>query len=240
LVWGEWQRRASSIQDDVIRDTHAAPSPWTALLRNRSLWLLTISYGCIGYVEYLLFYWSEHYFNRVLQFSVDHSRLAAMILTLTMGVSMPLGGWLSDRLLRRFGYRGSRARVAVAGITACGLLLALGTILSSGPGIVACFALALGGAGIAEAPSWATAIDLGGVRGGSSAAIVNTGGNGVGLLAPVVTPLVAAWLTSSLGAEAAWAWGMRLASVICLFGAGLWIWIDAGERSHVLPISAGS
>ena len=163
-----------------------------------------------------------------------------MILTITMGVCMALGGWVSDRLLMRFGYRGSRALVAVVGIIACGTLLALGTVLTWGPGIVACFALALGGAGIAEGPSWATAIDLGGLRGGSSAAIVNTGGNGVGLLAPVVTPLVSAWLTSSVGAEEAWAWGLRLGGLICLFGAGLWIWIDAGERSHARPINAGS
>ncbi len=209
----------------------AAYPTWAALLRNRSLWFLTISYGCIGYVEYLLFYWSEHYFNHVLNFSRDNSRLASMILTLTMAVCLPFGGWLSDRLLRRFGYRGSRALVAVAGMTACGLLLTLGTVIDWGPGIVVCLALALGGAGIAEAPSWATGIDLGGVRGGSSAAIVNTGGNGVGLLAPVVTPLVIAWLTSSLGAQEAWAWGMRIGSLICLCGAGLWIWIDAGERS---------
>jgi sugar phosphate permease len=246
VLWAWYGRNdpsANAIQKPSVQHepgAGSAPYAWTALLRNRSLWLLTISYGCVNYVEYLLFYWSEHYFNSVLHFSVDDSRLASMILTITMGVCLPLGGWLSDRLLTRFGYRGSRALVAVAGMAACGLLLALGTMLGSGLMIVACLALALGGAGIAEGPSWATAIDLGGARGGSSAAIVNTGGNGVGLLAPAVTPLVSAWLTSSLGAEAAWAWGMRLGSMICLFGACLWIWIDAGERCHDLPISAKS
>jgi sugar phosphate permease len=233
------QRFASSTQASSIAPARAADSTWAALLRNRSLWFLTVSYGCIGYVEYLLFYWSEYYFNQVLRFSTEWSRLASMILTLTMAVCMPLGGWLSDRLLRLAGYRGSRALVAVTGIVACGLLLIAGTVISWGPGIVACFALALGGVGIAEGPSWATAIDLGDVRGGTSAAIVNTGGNGVGLLAPLVTPLVGTWLTDSLGKEAGWAWGLRLGSLVCLLGASLWIWIDAGERRHGLPPSRG-
>jgi MFS family permease len=87
-------------------------------------------------VEYLLFYWSEYYFNQVLRFSTEWSRIASMILTLTMGVCMPLGGWLSDRLLRLAGYRGSRALVAVTGIVACGLLLMAGTVISWGPGAV--------------------------------------------------------------------------------------------------------
>jgi hypothetical protein len=37
-------------------------------------------------------------------------------------------------------------------------------------------------------------------------------------------------LTPRLGRGLAWAWGLRLGCLICLLGAGLWLWIDAGER----------
>ncbi len=231
--------RGISAENNKTPQTAAPAAAGRALLRNRSMWFLTVSYGCIGYVEYLLFYWSEYYFNNILHFSPNQSRVASMILTLTMGVCMPLGGWLSDRLLSLVGYRGSRTLVAVIGMAACGLLLNAGTFITWGPGIVICFALALGGVGIAEGPSWATAIDLGGKRGATSAAIVNTGGNGVGLLAPVLTPWVGAWLTDSLGKEAGWAWGLRLGSLVCLLGTLTWFWIDPAERGPAPDASSG-
>src|SRR5262249_52297129 len=48
---------------DAGRPDGMAPtsSAGRAVLRNRSLWLLTASYAAVGYVEYLVFYWSEYY-----------------------------------------------------------------------------------------------------------------------------------------------------------------------------------
>ena len=37
------------------------------LFRNRSLVLLTLSYGAYSYVQYLYFYWIEYYFGKVLK-----------------------------------------------------------------------------------------------------------------------------------------------------------------------------
>src|SRR5262249_9812931 len=45
----------------------AAAANWLGLLRNRSLVLITLSYGAIGYFEYLFFYWMTYYFSKVLQ-----------------------------------------------------------------------------------------------------------------------------------------------------------------------------
>jgi sugar phosphate permease len=204
---------------------------WRSILTNRSLWLLTFSYATIGYVEYLVFYWSEFYFDKVLKFGTQTSRLAAMIPPLTMAVCMPLGGWLADSLMGRVGYRRARAGVALLGISGCAALLFAGTVTASAVRIVTCFALALGFIGLTEAPAWATAIDLGGRRGGgTTAAIANTGGNGGGFLAPVVTPWVGGLLAPALGDQVAWAWSIRLGSLVCILGAVLWFWIDPAER----------
>src|SRR5207244_3216025 len=37
------------------------------LLANRSLVLLTLSYAAVGYFQYLFFYWSQQYFDKVLE-----------------------------------------------------------------------------------------------------------------------------------------------------------------------------
>lgn len=195
---------------------------WYALLRNRSLLLLTGSYAALGYFQYLFFYWMQYYFQEVLHYDSQESRLYATIPNLAMAAAMFVGGGLSDRLLPRFGVRVSRAAVPGLGLLASALLLLLGTAAESPIWIVTYFALAMGAAGLGEGVFWTTAIELGGRRGGTSAAIFNTGGNIGGLLAPVVTP----WFASYFG----WQWGLALASGICLIGAALWIWIDPQEQ----------
>ena len=84
--------------------------------------------------------------------------------------------------------------------------------------IVVCFTAALGTLGLCEASFWTVAIRLGRERGGTSAAIMNTGGNGIGLLAPMVTP----WLGTHLG----WGWGLGVGATIGALGALCWCWID--------------
>ena len=75
---------------------------------------------------------------------------------------------------------------------------------------------------MSEGPFWASAIELGGRRGGSSAALFNTGGNAGGLLAPIITP----WVGEQLG----WGYAVALGGLICLAGVVLWFWIDLDER----------
>jgi dipeptide/tripeptide permease len=78
--------------------------------------------------------------------------------------------------------------------------------------------------GMIEGPSWTTAVELGGQRGGTAAGLMNTGGNAGGLLAPVVTPQLSLWF--------GWQVGMGLAALVALIGALLWLGIDARTRGR--------
>jgi ACS family glucarate transporter-like MFS transporter len=139
-----------------------------------------------------------------------------------MGIGMAGGGWLSDRLVQAYGYRWGRIAVPVGGMLAGAVFLVLGVFATDPAWIVALFALALGAIGATEGPFWMTALELGGRRGGTSAGICNTGGNAGGLLAPILTPLVAQHF--------GWPWGIVLGSAVCLAGVSLWLWIDPRER----------
>jgi MFS family permease len=195
---------------------------WLVLLGNRSLVLLTISYAAIGYFEYLFYFWIHHYFKKELKLE-EEARLYATIVNLAMAVGMFLGGWLADRLVRAYGYRKGRTIVPVSGMLASAVLLLLGILATEPFWIVLWLSLSLAAAGATEGPFWATAIELGGRKGGTSAGIFNTGGNVGGNLAPFVTPAVGQWL--------GWEWGIGLGSVVCLAGVTLWIWIDPARRS---------
>jgi MFS family permease len=195
---------------------------WHLVWRNRSLVLLTISYAAVGYFEYLFFFWMEYYFRDVLHLEETQSRVYAGIPPLAMAVGMVAGGWVSDRLQRSHGYRLGRALVPAGGMLASAGLLYLGVLAEDPRWIVTWFALALGAVGASEGPFWATAVELGGRRGGTAAGVCNTGGNLGGILAPVLTP----WLSEGFG----WGTGISVGSAVCLLGAGLWCWIDPAER----------
>lgn len=202
--------------------TTAERGRWVLLLRNRSLICLTLSYAAVGYFEYLFFFWMDYYFKDQLELPDEVRRTYAGIPFLAMAFGMACGGWVSDRLVRAFGYRTGRAIVPVGGMLAGAAFLLLGIAVKQPEWIVACFAVALTAVGSVEAPTWTTAQELGGRRGGMAAGLCNTGGNAGGLVAPVLTPLVAA----SFG----WATAIALGSAVCLAGVVLWLWIDPRER----------
>jgi MFS family permease len=197
---------------------------WLPLLRNRSLVLLTCSYAAVGYVEYLFFFWVQRYFGKELHFDKTGSRLASSVVMLGTAAGMIFGGGVADRLLRAHGYRLGRAIVPVTGLLLGAILVFAGLVVREPWAIVGCFTLALAAVGATEGPCWATAVELGGRHGGTSAGIFNTGGNIIGLLAPVVTP----WVAEDLGLG--WFWAILLASFIAVAGAVLWLGIDPQER----------
>lgn len=204
----------------------ARPERWTILLRNRSLVLLTFSYAALSYFQYMFFYWMHYYFDSVLNLGKEDSRFYASLPTLAMAVTMPLGGWLSDFGLRRWGAVVGRKLMPAAGMALSAVFLGAGLIPGQSAGmIVAWFTLAMGALGLSEGPFWLTAVALGGRRGGTAAAILNTGGNGIGLFAPVLTPALSAYL--------GWQWGIGLGGGVCLLGALCWWGVDATKADAV-------
>lgn len=212
----------------------AMKTSWREFFRNRSLFLITASYVSIGYFQYLLFYWIEKYFRDVAMFTPSQSQNYSTIATLSMVVTMPLGGLVSDRLSMRMGRGLARKTVVMSGMSAASLFLVLATLSTSALPMVAFFTLALGSLGLVEGPFWTTAVDLGGRLGGTSAAIFNTGGNIGGIVAPVLSP----WLGENYG----WQWSMGLGSLICFAGVIFWIWIAPPENepdTRGIPVADG-
>ncbi len=193
------------------------------LARHKNLILLTISYASIGYFQYLFFYWAHYYFSEELKLGEEASRFYAGIPPLAMAVGMPLGGWLSDRIHEWFGWRVARAGLVFVAMSVSAVLLWVGVRADEPLVVVAWLSAALGVLGMAEGPFWATAVEIGGRRGGLSAGIFNTGGNIGGMIAPVATPVVSAM------AGGGWQTAISVASVVCLVGACCWIWIDDGR-----------
>jgi ACS family glucarate transporter-like MFS transporter len=222
LLWHAWARDYPA--GKAPRPHIHAPgrfAAWGRLLRDRNMVLLTLSYFCLNYFEYIFFYWTYYYFGEIRHLGQRQSAAAVTVLMLTMMVMTPLGGWISDGLVSRYGVKKGRRIVPFFGMTLSAVLLYAG---AGGFGVVATVALlslAFGFSATAEGPCWAAAIDVGGSQSGAAGGIMNTGGNAGGLLAPTITPLLA----SHFG----WAWGLYFGSFVVMLGVVAWFFIDAGH-----------
>jgi MFS transporter, ACS family, D-galactonate transporter len=210
--------------------TRATFSEVLALFRNRSLVLATLSYGALGYMQYMFFYWIEYYFSKVLKLPDSESRQAAFTVTIAMAVGMAAGGWASDRLCRWFGFVNGCRVVALVGMCLSAAFSLLGVSMTDPDAVVACFALGLGSLGLCEGIFWTAAPALEPRKGGLAAAVLNTGGNGFGLLAPIVTPF--------LGERYGWNAAVVVACVICGVGGLLWLGIRTPDAEE--PPESGS
>jgi MFS family permease len=195
---------------------------WMFLLKNRSLVLLTLSYAAVGYFEYLFNFCTKAYFGTVLHMTDEETSSYSSASSLAQMLGMPIGGWLSDWCVHRYGYRLGRALVPVCGMLLSAAALFAATFTADHNWTLLWFALANAAIGATEGAFWTTAIDLGGRWGGTAAGILNTGGNAGGALAPVVTRSVAYFVD--------WQFGLYLGSLVCLAGVCMWRWIDPRER----------
>ncbi len=233
LIWtvtakDEALRRAAAEALPETRAGTLGSSSWLDLLADRNLILLTVSYAAVGYFQYLFFYWMQYYFDQVLHIGKTRSEFFAGLPPLAMALGMPLGGWISDRLQRRCGFRWGRALVPVVGLLLSAVCLGIGIFVKTPNAIVAWFSLALGVMGASEGSFWSTAVELGRQRDGTAAAIMNTGGNGGGMLAPVVTP----WVSGLFG----WPVGIAIGSAVCLAGAVCWLGINPSRNDPAKDI----
>jgi MFS family permease len=237
VVWGvvgrdsvEQHPAANAAERRLVHETTATSASEitgakrsSSPLLSRNLLLLALSYSAVGYFQYLFFYWSEYYFKDVMRLSTAQSRANTTLLILALGIGMPVGGWLADRMQARHPGRVGWALVPGMAMTWSAVFLFLGVAAREPLWIVTFFGLAMFALGASESSFWQAAVELGGRRGGTAAAIINTGGNGIGLLAPLLTPVISA--------AVGWQWGIAIGGIVGILGALCWCGIDPAARS---------
>jgi MFS family permease len=192
------------------------------LLSDRNLMLLTLSYVAAGYFQYIFYFWTYYYFGTIRHMGSHSAALGTTILFITVTITTPLGGWISDRLCQQYGLKLGRRIVPITALILAPVFLYLATRLTSHILVGATVSIAMGLAGMCEGPVWASAIDIGGNDVGAACGILNAGGNVGGFLGPLLTPVIASF--------AGWAWGVHAASLLCIGGALLLFAVDPTKR----------
>lgn len=202
-------------------------TPWAELLRNRDLMLLTTSYFLICYFEYMFFYWLYYYFGQIRKVGDTQSAIYTTFMWVSWMVMTPIGGWISDRLVAKYGPTAGRRWVPVVGLTLGAILLFIGVNLSNEGAVAALLCLALGCASASDGTYWAVAIQTTGKDVGAGSAIMNCGGNLGGSFAPI--------LTTAIAARAGWSWGLYAGGIMMLAGVSLWFFIGS-PKSVTRPV----
>jgi len=198
--------------------------PEEGALRSISFRLLCGSYTLQGYVGYIFVFWFYLYLVRVRHFNLLEGALFSSLPWVLSMVSIPLGGWISDRLsVGRWGPSKGKRIVPIFGLSGAGVLLVFGANTNS-PYLAAAY-LSLSTALIlcVEGPFWAAATEIAGRRhAGVGGGIMNTGCNLGGMLSPIATP----WLAERIG----WEKALYVAAALSLLAALFWLGIRLPEQ----------
>ncbi|MDP2957805.1 MAG: MFS transporter [Longimicrobiales bacterium] len=207
-----------------VQQAGSAPS-----LRTRSFTLLTASYTLQGYVGYIFVSWFYLYLVQERGFSLLGGAWMSSLPWVLSIVSIPLGGWVSDRLaLGALGPIWGRRAVPMVGMALSGVLISVGA--HTGSAVMAAVSLAFATALVlcVEGPFWAMMMRVSGPRSGTAGGIMNMGSNLGGLISPALTPVLAAWI----GWEAA----LHIAAALAV-GAAL-LWLGVRPAADLKPLFA--
>ena len=191
---------------------------WPAILSSRSVWALSVSYYCFGYVAWIFFGWFFIYLAQVRGLDLKASALYATLPFLAMAVASPAGGAVCDWMCRRFGVRVGRCATPVVSFTLTGIFVVVGSVAKDTR--IASLVLA-GGAGslyLSQSSFWAVSADLGGKSSGLLSGFMNMAGQIGGAVTLSLTPLLA----TAFG----WTAGFHAAAGVALLGAMAWLFVD--------------
>jgi ACS family glucarate transporter-like MFS transporter len=179
--------------------------PWATILSSTSVWAITVSYFCYGYVAWIFFAWFYIYLARVRGMNLKSSAFYATLPFIAMAIGCAVGGLIADFLTKRISRRVGRCGVAIVGIALTAIFLSFGSTVSSAP--LASVMLA-GGAGalyLSQSSYWAISTDIGGRFSGSVSGFMNMGCQFGGAVTSFLTPYIAqnfGWTASFLVAAA--------------------------------------
>jgi len=196
--------------------------PWKAILTTPTVWWLTLSYTCLGYVAYIYMSWFYLYLVNVRGFAILQGAFFASAPFIAMTIFCPLGGWVTDRLVEKYGINWGRASVGGTGMILAALCIIIGANVEAPYVAIGFLSLGAGWLYFTVGPFWSSATDLSKPYAGTLSGLMNTGANLGGTLSPTLTP----WIADSFG----WPVALGLAACIAFVGGLCWIGIRPGDQ----------
>jgi ACS family glucarate transporter-like MFS transporter len=205
----------------------ACKTPWGEIFGSLQVWMLVCSIFFFSYVTYVYYFWFYPYLVDIRKISLLRSSFFTAMPFLMMAITAPLGGWLSDRLVPRIGKTLARRRIAMGGLIAAAFLIPGGATIPGDYLAVVCLSLGAGTLYLAISSYFATALDIFPDYSATVSGTMNTGASLGGVIAPILTP----WIAAHYG----WVPALSLAGLFAFFSAILWKFIEPDAKTTVSP-----
>lgn len=189
------------------------------MMGSRNVMLLAFSYLSMNYAFYLLANWCFLYLVQERHFSVLESGWLAIAPAFCSAVAAGLGGGFADALCRRYGVRWGLRLIPLVALPAAGVLLLVAVDTAHPYGAVLALASCFACVELTEGSYWAAVMNVGREDAMAAGGVMNTGGNGGGLVA---IPVVA-----YLSGHKSWHAAFLIGACFSIAGAIAWLGIDA-------------
>ncbi|MCS7314193.1 MAG: MFS transporter [Bryobacterales bacterium] len=161
-------------------------APWGVLLGSPQLWLIAAMYFCYAAGPWFYFSWFPTFLMRGAGFSEREMGWFATLPFLLGAAGSLVGGVVGDRLVRRWGLRAGRKRLAVGSLLVSSLLVVALALSRDKTLVVALSTLGFGIMDLMLASAWAVCLDVGAAHAGVVTGVMNTAGQGGGFVCTVL------------------------------------------------------
>lgn len=194
------------------------PTPWRAILTNKEVWGLFISYFAFGYVVWLFFSWFFIYLNSARGLDLKSSAVYSMLPFVMMTLGCLFGGVVNDRIAKAKGLFAGRCGLAIVSFILTAIFLIAGSQVTNT--VLAVIILA-GGAGaiyLSQSSFWSVTADFAGPHAGVVSGFMNMGCQIGGAITASLTP----WIAAQFG----WIAAFVVAATLVIIGAVAWYFVD--------------
>lgn len=167
---------------------------WRSLL-NLNLLILCVVYFCVIYGLYFYLTWLPTYFREARGYDASQAAGLSSMVLLTGGIATVTGGWLTDKLVKRYGLKIGRSVGAIS-MPISGIALIAAALTGSPFFAAVMFAVAAACTDLCMSSCWAICHDIGGEAAGRVTGAMNTFGNLGGAISPLVVGYALQWYGS--------------------------------------------
>ena len=192
--------------------------PWGTILGSKEVMLVSLSYFSFCYAANIFFTWFFIYLSTVRHLDLKSSAFFGMLPFLALAICSPVGGWISDLLTKHYGRRTGRCGIAVACIGLSALFIALGTLVADARLASIVLAAGAGALYLSQSSFWSVTADIAGPSAGTVYGVMNMIGQFGGVVAPSLTPFLAA--------EFGWSTAFLVAAGLGVVGSLAWLLVN--------------
>jgi predicted MFS family arabinose efflux permease len=188
IIWYIWYRDApdrlkgiTAKERKEIEETLTTPEkvkvPWHIITRSRQFWLILAMYWFYVWGSWFFFSWFPTFLERGRGFAKSELTYAVAIPFLMGVIGNIAGGYLSDRLSKKYGIKIGRRVLGVGGLAISAGLMFLGGFIPGKIQVFILMSLCFGIMDLMLPSAWAICLDVGKKYAGAISGAMNTAGN---------------------------------------------------------------